>query len=248
MKKILIIGAIALVIVGCVLVAGCTSTTTNNTTPATTTEDFAVGTWTLPNGTTVVFGNDFKGVMTTGDKTFNFTWKKTDDGKYQVDREDGVQVLWILDNVKGIMTNAEGAVLSKKTSNTSGGLEYIYNYDNNVKTTRISLNANANLGYVAKSLNGVGYIKQGSDYMFDTVNPEYYSSDPTVSFTLTGYYTEPIGGEKLFDEDGIIVNKNLPPYTSCGLWTYVDERLTLYAHWVSFAKLDEGFTGASAHF
>jgi len=120
MKKLLIIGAIALVVLGCVLAAGCTSTTTNNTTPAATTEDFAVGTWTLPNGTTVVFSNDFKGVMTTGDKTFNFTWKKTTDGKYQVDREDGAQVLWTLDKNKGIMTNADGAVLTKKLDGTSG--------------------------------------------------------------------------------------------------------------------------------
>jgi len=117
MKKLLIIGAIALVVVGCVLAAGCTS---NTSTPATTTEDFAVGTWTLPNGTTVVFGENFKGVMTTGDKTFNFTWKKTTDGKYQVDREDGAQVIWTLDKNKGIMTNADGSVLTKKLDGTSG--------------------------------------------------------------------------------------------------------------------------------
>jgi len=246
MKKLLIIGAIALVVIGCVLAAGCTS----NTSTTTTTEDFAVGTWTLPNGTTVVFGNDFKGIMMTGDKTFNFTWKKTADGKYQVDREDGAQVLWTLDNVKGTMTNADGAVLSKQTSDISGRMrDWCEDLsDINSKTTRISLNANANLGYVAKSLNGVGYIKQGRNFMTDIVNPEYYSSDPTVSFTITGYYTEPIGGEKLFDKYGLIENENLPPYTSDGLWVYDGERLTLYTHWVSFAKLDEGFTGASAHF
>jgi len=113
MKKVLIIGAIALVVLGCVLVAGCTSTTT------TTSEDFVIGTWT--DGTsTYVITNDFKGVYTNGDKQSNFTWKKTTDGKYELINEEGVKVIVTLDKTKGTLTNPDGAaVLTKVLNGTS---------------------------------------------------------------------------------------------------------------------------------
>jgi len=119
MKKILVIGAIAFVIFGCVLVAGCTS---NTTTPATTTDDFAVGTWTMDNGTVAIFTNDFKGVVTDGNEAINFTWNKNADGKYDLINENGSKVTMTIDNVKGTMTIANGDILSKQTSDTSGFL------------------------------------------------------------------------------------------------------------------------------
>jgi len=117
MKKLLIIGAIALVIVGCVLAAGCTSTTTTTTT----TEDFVVGTWTMDDGTTVVITNDFKGVQTVDGKVTYFTWKKDADGKYEfIKNDDGTITIVTLDKNKGILTNPAGAVLTKVLNGTSG--------------------------------------------------------------------------------------------------------------------------------
>jgi len=119
MKKFLIIGAIGLIVVGCVLAAGCTSTTTNTST--TTTEEFAVGTWSTDDGTAaVVLTNDFKGVYIDGDKEINITWKKNADGTYTFIREDGSLENVTIDKNKGILTYASGAVLSKVLDGTSG--------------------------------------------------------------------------------------------------------------------------------
>jgi len=121
MKKLLIIGAIALVVVGCVLAAGCTSTTTNTST--TTTEDFIVGTWTTNDGTfTYVITNDFKGAEYTslGTKVTDFTWNKTTDGKYELIDGTGAKVIMTVDKNKGIMTDANGNVATKVLTGTSG--------------------------------------------------------------------------------------------------------------------------------
>jgi len=117
MKKLLIIGAIALVVVGCVLAAGCTS----NTSTTTSTEDFAIGTWTTNNGaTTVVFTNDFKGVITYGDTKHTFTWNKTTDGKYQLVDDTGTKATLTIDKNKGTITDTDGNVLTKVLNGTSG--------------------------------------------------------------------------------------------------------------------------------
>jgi len=123
MKKLLIIGAIALVVVGCLIAAGCTSTTN-------TTEDFAVGTWTMDDGTTIVITNDFKGVQTVDGKITNFTWKKTTDGKYEFIKEDGAKTIATLDKNKGILTNTAGTILTKKISGTSGTIDSKHNPEN----------------------------------------------------------------------------------------------------------------------
>jgi len=121
MKKLLIIGAIALVVFGCVLAAGCTSTTTNTST--TTTEDFAVGTWSTDDGTAaVILTNDFKGIYIDGDKETNITWKKSADGTYTFIREDGTQENVTINRNKGTLTNTAGAVLTKVLSGTSGAI------------------------------------------------------------------------------------------------------------------------------
>jgi len=117
MKKFLIIGAVALVVFGCVLAAGCTS----NTSTTTGTEDFAVGAWSTDDGTAaVVLTNDFKGVYIDGDKETSITWKKNADGTYTFIREDGTQEKVTIDKNKGILTYAAGAVLSKVLDGTSG--------------------------------------------------------------------------------------------------------------------------------
>jgi len=113
MKKILIFGMIALAVIGCVVAAGCTSTTTlNSSTNAN--GDFIVGTWSLDDrDITVVFTDDHKGVITNGDNKINFTWKKTIDGKYQLDNEYGNQTIMTLDKNNRILTNDSGDTLTK---------------------------------------------------------------------------------------------------------------------------------------
>jgi len=218
MKKILIIGAIALVVIGCVLAAGCTSTTT----PATTNEDFAVGTWTLPNGTTVIFGNDFKGIMITGDKKFNFTWKKNTDGKYQVDREDGAQVLWTLDSIKGNMTNAEGAVLTKQTSDISGAFvdgDFI-----EAKSVEITLDSNG-----GTSDGHIGF-QYPQSFIPPSITPaKKIDSESGKEYICTGYYTEPEGGEMILYPNGEIVSTEALASIIEG---HYYQKPTLYAHWV----------------
>jgi len=214
MKKILVIGAIALVLFGCVLAAGCTSTTSN-----TIGTDSVVGTWTLPNGTTVVFGDDFKGVMTQGENKVNFTWKKTNDGKYQVDNEKGEQVIWTLDNVKGTMTNAAGAVLSKQTADTSGSIR------DNIYLQIYGKDRQNSLGTLIGT-NGTDYIAQ---------NPGF-QSDHDKNHCL-GYYTEPEGGIKILDSDFDFADENIPGYVIEGKWAfdnnviYALHPISLYGHY-----------------
>jgi len=115
MKKLLIIGAIALVVFGCVLAAGCTSTTN-------TTGDFAVGTWISDDGrTAIVLTNDFHGVYIDGDDLTDtdIVCKKTAEGKYNFILGDGTEVIWTLDKNKGILTNDAGTVLTKVLIGTS---------------------------------------------------------------------------------------------------------------------------------
>lgn len=104
MKKLVLIGGLALAIIGCVLVAGCTSNTS--------TEEFVVGTWTTDDGKkTFVLTNDLKGVYIDGDNLTDIIWEKTADGKYKI-RGAEIQETVTLEKAQGILTNATGTVFT----------------------------------------------------------------------------------------------------------------------------------------
>ncbi|HJJ38664.1 MAG TPA: hypothetical protein O0X42_00870 [Methanocorpusculum sp.] len=118
MKKLLIIGAAALVVIACVLAAGCTSATQ---TPAVVTEDFVVGTWTTDDGKVIaVFTNDFKGVVNDSGDKVSFTWKKNADDTYELINDSGAVTIMTLEKNKGIMKIPNGDVLTKVLNGTSG--------------------------------------------------------------------------------------------------------------------------------
>jgi len=121
MKKILVIGAIALVIFGCVLAAGCTSTTSSPSS-----DDQIIGNWVKNDGTSgfVLEGNNIGTYYTLKDgevKQTAIAWVKNNDGTYTIGNDE-TKTTVTLDPVKGQFTCDSGCIFIKIGSNQSGSL------------------------------------------------------------------------------------------------------------------------------
>jgi len=122
MKKIFIIGVIALVVVGCILAAGCTSTT-----EIPSADDQIIGTWMNNNGTTkFVINGNLTGAyykLDNGEwkEDASILWTKNKDGTYYLINGNAKATI-TLDPVKSMFTTDSGTTFTKQISENSGEL------------------------------------------------------------------------------------------------------------------------------
>jgi len=126
-KKIAIIGVIALIVIGCVVAAGCTSSTSTSTT-TTTVNDKIIGVWTgvdnyNGSNTVTIINNDGTGLYTASfhDGTiecYTLKWTANKDGTYSAEYINGDKRTYTIDSSGNVLTSNSGNVKYKKSDNT----------------------------------------------------------------------------------------------------------------------------------
>ncbi|HJJ36096.1 MAG TPA: hypothetical protein O0X27_02840 [Methanocorpusculum sp.] len=125
LKKLTVIGALALVVIGCVVVAGCTSASTG-----TGSDNQIIGTWIRSDsGSAFVIGDNYTGAYYTCDndsgtwaEAVGMHWAKNADGTYSLDVDASTKTIVTLDPVKGQFTADSGGVFTKMVSDASGAV------------------------------------------------------------------------------------------------------------------------------
>jgi len=150
-KKLAIIGAIALVVIGCVLAAGCTS---NTTTQQTSSDDKIVGNWTFPyddgNGVTGTAidvikkdGTGFHVIITEDGKRlqgyYPFTWKNNNDGTFSLTFKDSNSVTKMTyDASTDTYVDKEGFNVIHKRLDPITGIWFVDGKDTNGKPEKVT--------------------------------------------------------------------------------------------------------------